>query len=326
MNNENIQNCENNPDLSRFVKDFIPLSPSEYSLEFVNGTRKSWQCQVLCKLTSSEDVREFVDKYLSINNETLKKNNDKKCGEKSPYLMNRFYRCHHDTRYEKTRLSNLSSLKPNKRFKNTHCPFNMSVKIFKDYQSLIYPCVIYIEHDHNHPVNALQSLSFKSIADSVASSVRQLFERNMTPSMAYYEYLQRLRQEAENELEFHIKKADRSICPRRRDFNSLYKIYCQEEFGGKNGETMFVELEKKIQEYKETHPECSLKYNLIDQATSEPLIIAIITPLMSRIHAEVYLYGFVIFGLHCFITFPKILVITSKKIKKLKSKFKNIHF
>ena len=90
MNNESNENRENNPDLSRFVKDFIPLSSSEYSLEFVRGTRKSWQCQILCKLTCSEDVDQFVDRYLSINNETLKQSNDKKCGGKSPYSMNRF--------------------------------------------------------------------------------------------------------------------------------------------------------------------------------------------------------------------------------------------
>ena len=44
----------------------------------------------------------------------------------------------------------------------------------------------------------------------------------MTPSVAYYEFLQQLRANAINELDFAIKKADRSICPRRREFK-LYK-------------------------------------------------------------------------------------------------------
>ena len=44
----------------------------------------------------------------------------------------------------------------------------------------------------------------------------------MTPSMAYYEFLQQLRANSMNEPDFHIKNADRSICPRLRDFNTLY--------------------------------------------------------------------------------------------------------
>ena len=133
----------------------------------------------------------------------------------------------------------MNSLKPNKRCKNTHCPFNLSVKTFKEIPSNEFPCIIYMEHAHNHPIKALQSFSFKSIPDTLASSIRQLFEKNMTPSMAYYEYLQQLRIEVSSELEFHMKKADRSFCLRRRDFNSLYKRYCEEEFEGKNDSKMF---------------------------------------------------------------------------------------
>ena len=67
-------------------------------------------------------------------------------------------------------------------------------------------------------MKALQSFSFKSISDNVAASVKQLFQRSMIPSVAYYEFLQQLRGNAINELDFHIKKDDRSICPGRRDF------------------------------------------------------------------------------------------------------------
>ena len=54
-------------------------------LEFIRGTRRSWTCQFKCKFTRSEEICQFIDRYLSINDETLKINNDKKCGEKSPY-------------------------------------------------------------------------------------------------------------------------------------------------------------------------------------------------------------------------------------------------
>ena len=45
-----------------------------------------------------------------------------------------------------------------------------------------------------------------------------------------------------------MEKANYSFCPRRRDFNSLYKEYCVEEFGGKKRNKMFDQLEGKFSE------------------------------------------------------------------------------
>ena len=140
-----------NPDLVTFVLESIPIQASEYILENVNGTRKSWKCEMKCKYTTADEVAGFINKYLSINDETLKISNKKKCGEKSPYILNCFYRRHHDTRYEKTRELNLTKFKPSKRFKNAHCPFNLNSKIFKDIPSDNFSCTIYLEHTHNHP-------------------------------------------------------------------------------------------------------------------------------------------------------------------------------
>ena len=122
--NENNFAGTKNPDLYNYVAEFIPLASSDYMLELICGTRKSWICQFKCKFTRSEEIWQFIDRYLSINDETLKINNDNNCGEKSPYSLNRFYRCHHNTRYEKTHVLNLNSQKTNKRYKNIHCPFN----------------------------------------------------------------------------------------------------------------------------------------------------------------------------------------------------------
>ena len=108
----------------------------------------------------------------------------------------------------------------------------------------------------------------------------------MTLSMAYYVYVQQLRTEVSSELEFHMKKSDRSFCPRRRDFDSLYKRYCVEEFGRKNGNKMFDQTEERISEYKEKHRSCKLSYQLFDPERSKPFVIAVVLPLMSRIHSE----------------------------------------
>ena len=190
------------PDLLRYVKDFIPIL--DYQFEYVRGNMKVWECQFRCDFKEIDQVENFIKSYLQTNHETLKINVDKKCGEKSPYLLNRFYRCHHGTRYEKTRDNKLLQNNPNKRFKNTHCPYTMSVKIEKSKISLA--CVVSIKHEHNHPVIALESFSFKSITDNVLETIRKLFEDNLTPSLVYFEYIQLLRREAKDELDFHEKK------------------------------------------------------------------------------------------------------------------------
>ena len=101
LNEKKLSGIEN-PDLENYLAEFIPLASSDYMLEFIRDTRRSWICQFKCKFIRSEVICQFIDRYLSVNDETLKLNNDKKCGEKSPYSLSCFYRCHHDTRYEKT--------------------------------------------------------------------------------------------------------------------------------------------------------------------------------------------------------------------------------
>ena len=202
--NANIQRI--NPDLVDIVKEFIPLKSEEYHIESVSGTTKKWTCELKCKIKTSEEVAGFIEKYLNITDETLKPCNIKKCGPKSPYIINNYYRCHHDTRYQKTREVLTSSSNPDRRVKNTYCPFHLTIKVLKETGLYDYPCLILIEHEHNHPIKALQSFSFKSISVTVANSIRLLFKRNMSPSLAYHEFIQQLRSDCNNDVEFHIKK------------------------------------------------------------------------------------------------------------------------
>ena len=91
------------------VKDVIPLE--NYHLLFVQGTSMRWVAEMLCNLKSEEDVNEFVANYLRENNETIMILTRKPCGDKSPYVLNDFYRCQHHTRYKVTRDS--ATLKAN---------------------------------------------------------------------------------------------------------------------------------------------------------------------------------------------------------------------
>ena len=83
FNENNLAGIEN-PDLYNYMTESIPLASSEYVLEFIRDTRKSCNCQFTCKFTRSEEIYQFIEHYLSLSNETLQINNDRKCGEKSP--------------------------------------------------------------------------------------------------------------------------------------------------------------------------------------------------------------------------------------------------
>ena len=64
---------------------------------------------------------------------------------------------------------------------------------------------------------------------------------------------------------FHNKKkVDRSLYPRRRDFNFLYSQFCKEKFGGKNGADMFYKMELKIKEYLNAYKGTRINYQLLD--------------------------------------------------------------
>ena len=146
------------------------------------------------------------------------------------------YRCHHDTRYEKTRETEAVLIhNPFKRFQNTNCKFQMTFKVLKNHLLDSFPCSVHIENCHNHNINSLEALSFRMLTDDIKTEINGHFSSGLTPSQAYSEFVRNLRHKSEDDLHFHVNKADRSKCPRRRDFNFLYAKYCADHFGGRNG-------------------------------------------------------------------------------------------
>lgn len=63
---------------------------------------------------------------------------------------------------------------PLKRFKNTECPFKMSVKITKTGE---YPCKIKLHHHHNHAGSkAIEMANYKDIPDDIRNEIRALYK------------------------------------------------------------------------------------------------------------------------------------------------------
>uniref|UniRef100_A0A7M5V8P8 MULE transposase domain-containing protein n=1 Tax=Clytia hemisphaerica TaxID=252671 RepID=A0A7M5V8P8_9CNID len=162
----------------------------------------------------------------------------------------------------------------------------MSIRIFRD-ESEKYPAQINIEYSHSHSTKSLQSLSFKDIPDHVSKTIHELFQKGYTPGLAYREMMQDLKSKSTDDLDLHLKLADRSQMPRRRDFNNLYTDYHRRLFGTANIKEMFKNLEERISSFQQSNPDNLVKLQHFNAEENVPLILCIITPLMQRVHEKV---------------------------------------
>lgn len=194
----------NTEELKACVLDLLPLQQQDIKSLTVQGTLSKFKSTFYCALPE-DNLDKFIEAYNKKTNETLKLAVSKKLTAKSGYELNKTFRCHHNTRYNGTVNSvRVLSEKPAKRFKNTCCPFKMTVKKVKT--DVAHPFSIMLEWNHNHPVNSLQAWNFKDIPLSVVDEVNNLYERGLTPAVAYREYMTGLRNACKDDLEFHLKK------------------------------------------------------------------------------------------------------------------------
>ena len=254
------------------VKAFRPCSKSKFTLCFSS------------KDVKIDNLEGWLIEFQSINNVTLKVKVKKKATK--GYLLQHYYRCQHKTRNWSPRKEpqRKLSLNPTARVKNTNCPFQMIVKV-----SHCNGCTIDTDWDHNHATDYLEASNFKELSSDCVHKVHSLFEAGESPSTARQKFLRELKSMCKDEIDFHIKKPDCSITPRQRDFRHIYEQYGSQKFGGKN-EEMFEKLAEKIELYRTKNKEASIDYQMYG-GDAVPLLIAIVTPLMNRVHSEVQQCG-----------------------------------
>ncbi|XP_066936171.1 uncharacterized protein [Clytia hemisphaerica] len=258
-----------------------------FTLELFNKFDESSEIKFKCNIASEDDVVKFVDFYMQETNETLKVKVKKKEKPRSIYKIKATYRCQHDTRYEKTReTKNVLMQNPFRRFQNTNCRFQITFKVLKNHLDN-FPCSVHIENSHNHAIYSLEALSFRTLTEEVKTEINSFFTSGLTASQAYIEFMRNLRHKSEDDLKFHINKADRSKCPGRRDFNFLYAKWAVDHFGGRNGVDMLDKMEEKVKEFLEVNEGTKIAYQLYDKVENSPLILTIVTPLMQRIHSKI---------------------------------------
>jgi hypothetical protein len=160
---EEIENLypglSNTEELKAYVLDLLPLEQKNIKSLTVQGTLSKFKSTFSCALPE-DNLDKFIEAYNNKTNETLKLAVSKKLTAKSGYELNKTFRCHHNTRYDGTEDSvRVLSEKPAKRFKNTCCPFKMTVKKVKG--DVAHPFSIMLEWNHNPPSEFITSLEFQ---------------------------------------------------------------------------------------------------------------------------------------------------------------------
>ena len=77
--------------------------------------------------------------------------------------------------------------------------------------------------------------------------------------------------------------------PSRGDFNNLYTDFKKKTYGSKNIDEMCQMLKTRIAEMSANDREYSFKFNEFSAEEEEPFILAVVTPLMKRVHEKVFI-------------------------------------
>ena len=92
--------------------------------------------------------------------------------------------------------------------------------------------------------------------------------------------MRQLKSESSNDLEYHLKLADRSIVPRRMEFNIAYGKFMKSAYGTTNLIEMYRQLDSRIKALKEKDSDYNLVYQEFEVENNQPFILVMVTPLI----------------------------------------------
>ena len=285
---ENQDNCDI---LMGRLTDVLPLDEGKFKVESLVGNKETFKAVIMTQLASEADIEGFVQNWALRNHETLRKKTPRKT---KTYETVRYYRCQHKTYHQKSmNPGEKIKEKSSKRHKNTDCPFTIVFKLKEVGQA---SCIIDLEYNHNHSTEAAQVYSYEDIPTDLKERIFTLFSINYTPGSAYKEIYKSVKNGCKSDQEFHEKMSHRSIMPRRSDFNQLYTLHKIKNYGSKDLRSMFDLLHLKAKKLKEDNCDYSICIQEHDDEDDSPFILALITPLMKRVHRMVSSALFLMFG------------------------------
>nr|XP_054755233.1 uncharacterized protein LOC129261196 [Lytechinus pictus] len=218
-------------------------------------------------------------------------------GEKVLYKND--FRCQHNT---KPRSATADQRRGSK---NTSCPAGLSIVVkvntfersdgrkrkcrSSDPHMPDHPMVVKFKSTHNHPLRTADALKHRDVSEDVKEKFLDLFSKGYTPSKALALHKHDL--QLQHNDNYIFVSADRAITP---DLQYTYRLYYQtfkKEYSEPKGEIALKELERRI---KDGLLGDDVKLSLVGPGGSQAAI-AIVTPLMRRVHKLIKHSGEVVF-------------------------------
>ena len=169
-------------------------------------------------------------------------------------------------------------------------------------------CEVDLTYDHDHPIDSAHALSFRDVSEETREAFYEYFKSGHSAASARHEHELCLQLSSSNTSLVETLLADRSTNPNVQDVSRLLSAWRTQHLGPDSGREMFDHLEKEIEAYNEAHAqdggraivqrfstspqsyEWMLKSDTSESVISnetQPLILAICTPIMVRAHKYV---------------------------------------
>ena len=169
------------------------------------------------------------------------------------------------------------------RDKKTNCPSKMSIKLFTK-RSVNEMCEVKLFWNHDHSPECYHLKTFHAMLPTTKQTFEEYFDNGLSPSEAIQHHEAIFLEDPSSVL----KVADRRYCPSLTDVRNLFNHWRERVKGPSNGQEMFEKLKEQIQDYNKRNSirggRCSLQ-EYTSGKDEKPLILTIVTPLMSRVHS-----------------------------------------
>lgn len=170
------------------------------------------------------------------------------------------------------------------RDKKTGCPSKMSIKLLP-INAIDNVCHVQLWWTHNHSIDCFHIQTFGQILPATTETFHDYFASGMSAAEAFHHHESTLM----NDPSTMTLLADRRHCPSATDVRRMFGKWRIETKGAPDGVDMFQELEDVVNDYNKRHSrdggKCAVQRYEKTACTERPLILAIVTPLMARVHS-----------------------------------------
>ncbi|XP_073433700.1 uncharacterized protein [Dendrobates tinctorius] len=231
------------------LQDILPSGYDYHVESFKEGENEGWfHAKVRANIFAKEEAEEWLQRFHQSSHTDLRVSQTFK-DNTVKVVFRKVFRCHNNTSADFQRSSTKQCHK-----KHTNCGAtlsitvrNMAMKRSKDKLLSTHPCVICINHEHNHAIYAADPLRFRRPSPEVEEVFRSLFAKGHSPSTALQSYKFDLQEQFGDQA--FLVLSDRSKCP---DISWCYQRYYstfQRQYGPPDGLERISRLKMFIDTY-----------------------------------------------------------------------------